>query len=147
MPRLPWRQQPGGRGTRVAGSAAVGLKRHPDASSQGLGRGALSRAAHRQALRGQGARCAGADGGKLRREGGRPQCTSRAQAEAGGTRCGPWDILSVRTPRSRESSHVGRHFRWDPGFTACEMPPPDVTASPPARVRSCHTGGLVCVNA
>lgn len=80
----------------MAGSAAVRLKCHPDASGQGSGRGALSRAAHRQALRGQGTCCAGADGGKLWRGGGRPQCTSRAQAEAGGTWCGPWDVLSVR---------------------------------------------------
>lgn len=50
-----------------ANSAAVRLKRHPDARSQGSRRGALRSAAHRQALGGQGARGGGADGCELRR--------------------------------------------------------------------------------
>lgn len=49
----------------AAGSAAVGLERRPDARGQGVRCGARGRAAHRQALCGQGARCGGADGYKL----------------------------------------------------------------------------------
>lgn len=49
----------------AADSAAVGLERRPDASGQRVRSGARSRAAHRQALRGQGAGGGGADGCKL----------------------------------------------------------------------------------
>lgn len=58
----PRRQQ---RGPGRPDSAAVGLECRPDAGGQRLRSGALGRAAHRQALRGQGASCGGADGCKL----------------------------------------------------------------------------------
>lgn len=82
----------------AAGSAVVGLERHPDASGQGVRCGARGRAAHRQALCGQGARCGGADGYKLQRE---ERRASVYQPVPAGSRRrlvqGLWDSLSVRT--------------------------------------------------
>lgn len=61
------RAQPG-QGAGALHSACVGLERRPDASSQGLWRGALGGAAHGQALRSQGVGRGGADGRELQGE-------------------------------------------------------------------------------
>lgn len=74
----------------MAASAAVGLERRPDARGQRLRSGARSHAAHRQALRGQGAGGGGADGCKLQREERRASVDQPAP--------GLWDLLSVRAP-------------------------------------------------
>lgn len=80
-----------GEGARALHSARVGLEHRPDAGSQGVWRGALCGAAHRQALRGQGVGCGGANGHELQEEdrgvSAEPQAFGGEVGDAGGTGC------------------------------------------------------------
>lgn len=77
-----------GQGAGALHSACVGLERHPDAGGQGAWRGALSGAAHGQAVHSQGVGRGGADGHELQGEdrgvSAEPQASRR---DAGGGGC------------------------------------------------------------
>lgn len=79
---VPWAGDSSAAGM-VTVSAAGGLKGHLETLGQGQRRGALSHAAHTQALGGQRTGCAGADGGKLRGERGGASAHLRGREDSG----------------------------------------------------------------
>lgn len=84
-PRLPAPAVAG----RATDSAAGGLEGQPEALGQGWRRGALGQAAHRQALGGQRAGRAGADGSKLQGERERASVHLRGRPGGQGQGLGP----------------------------------------------------------
>lgn len=145
---VPWAGDSSAAGM-VTVSAAGGLKGHLETLGQGQRRGALSHAAHTQALGGQRTGCAGADGGKLRGERGGASAHLRGREDSGqglgpvgslGLTCG---LPSYRLGRLSTSlsgprfcpgwgGHVEQRVKWErcSGHGGAPAAPPHAPSLP-----------------